>query len=211
MTLAVQQLEGKSSRRVAAVPPPDPEAVLPLRFVRHGATAPNQAGLRCGGDLDVPLMALGKLQATEAGARIARLRPAVGLIVTSDLLRTRQTAELIAVHLPGVEVLVEPGFAERRLGAWNLRSVIETQPWLEARMTPPGGESDDEFIDRVARAVRRIKTHLHERPLLVASKGIARVMGELIGVPHRLELDNGVITEFDFAQQPCLQTTWSAL
>jgi hypothetical protein len=36
-------------------------------------------------------------------------------------------------------------------------------------------------------------------------------MGELIGVPHRLELDNGVVTEFDFAERPCLQTTWSAL
>jgi probable phosphoglycerate mutase len=211
MSLVVEMLAGNGNAGVAAAPVPDPNAVLPLRFVRHGATAPNQAGLRCGGDLDVPLTALGRQQADEAGERIARLRPAVGLIVTSDLLRTRQTAELIAVHLPGVEVLVEPGFAERRLGAWNLRSVVETQPWLEARMTPPGGESDDEFIDRVAHAVRRIKTHLHERPLLVASKGIARVMGELIGVPHRLELGNGVITEFDFAQQPCLQTTWSAL
>ena len=195
----------------AGEPLPDPEAVLPLRFVRHGATAPNQAGLRCGGDLDVPLVELGRRQAEEAGLRIARLRPRVGLIVTSDMLRTRETAALIAKHLPGVPTLVEPGFAERRLGDWNLRSVNQTQPWLKARMTPPGGESDDEFVDRVAHALRRIKAHLYERPLLVGSKGVARVMGELIGVPHRLELDNGVVTEFDFAQRPCLQTTWSAL
>ena len=117
----------------AGEPLPDPEAVLPLRFVRHGATAPNQAGLRCGGDLDVPLVELGRRQADDAGVRIARLRPRVGLIVTSDMLRTRETAALIAKHLPGVPILVEPGFAERRLGGWNLRSVNETQPWLKAR------------------------------------------------------------------------------
>jgi len=195
----------------AWIPMPDPQARLPLRFVRHGATEPNTAGLRCGGDLDVPLTNLGRRQAAQAGARIAVLQPPVGLIVTSDLQRTRETATIIARFLPEVPVIVEAGFAERLLGQWNLRPIAQTQPWLEARMTPPGGESDDEFIDRVARAVRRIKTQLHRRPLLVGSKGVARVMGELIGVPHRLELENGVVTEFDFAERPCLQTTWSAL
>lgn len=40
-----------------------------LLFVRHGATAPNEAELRCGGDLDVPLSELGRAQAREAGDR----------------------------------------------------------------------------------------------------------------------------------------------
>ncbi len=195
----------------AHVPAPNPGAQLPLRFVRHGATAPNLAGLRCGGDLDVPLTHVGRQQALQAALQVAALQPPVGLIVTSDLLRTRQTAALIGRHLPGVPVLIEPAFAERRLGAWNLRPIDETQAWLTARLTPPGGESDQAFIDRVAYAVRRIKAHLHRRPLLVGSKGVARVMGELIGVPHRLELENGAVAEFDFVQRPCLQTSWSAL
>jgi 2,3-bisphosphoglycerate-dependent phosphoglycerate mutase len=186
-------------------------ARLPLRFVRHGATAPNLVGLRCGGDLDVPLTELGRQQAEVVGAQLVQLQPPVGLIVTSDLQRTRETATLIARHLPGVPVVVEPGFAERRLGAWNLMAISLTQPWLEARMTPPGGESDDEFTDRIAGAVRRIKGQLHRRPLLVGSKGVARVMGELMGLPQRLELDNAVLAEFDFAQHPCLQTEWGAL
>jgi 2,3-bisphosphoglycerate-dependent phosphoglycerate mutase len=184
---------------------------LPLRFVRHGATAPNLVGLRCGGDLDVPLTELGRQQADAVGVQLVQLQPPVGLIVTSDLQRTRETATLIARHLPGVPVVVEPGFAERRLGAWNLMAVSLTQPWLEARMTPPGGESDDEFTDRIAGALRRIKSQLHQHPLLVGSKGVARVMGELMGLPQRLELDNAVLAEFDFAQHPCLQTEWGAL
>lgn len=182
-----------------------------LRFVRHGATQANTDGMRCGGDLDLPLTALGREQAARAAVQIAALTPPVGLIVTSDLVRTRETAAIVAAALPQVPIIIEPEFAERRLGEWNLRPIAETQPWFEARCTPPGGESDDEFTDRIARALRRIKTQLGYRPLLVGSKGVARVMGELIGTDRRLELDNGVIVEFDFAQRPCLETAWSAL
>lgn len=184
---------------------------LPLRFVRHGATAPNLAGLRCGGDLDLPLTDVGREQARRAAERIAAMQPRVGMIVTSDLKRNRETAAIISHRLPDVPVLVEPAFGERRLGEWNLRPIAETQPWLEARRTPPGGESDDEFVMRIATAVRSIKRQLATRPLLVGSKGVARVLGELIGLSQRLELDNGVVWEFDFATSPCLETAWSAL
>jgi len=184
---------------------------LPLRFVRHAATAPNLAGLRCGGDLDVPLTALGRAQAAAVAERIARLDPPVKLIVTSDLKRNRETADIIASKLRNVTLLVQPAFSERRLGEWNLRPIAETQPWFEARMTPPGGESDDEFTRRVADAVRKIKRQLAERPLLVGSKGVGRVLGELIGLPERLELGNAEVWEFDFAERPCLETAWGAL
>ena len=184
---------------------------LPLRFVRHGATAPNEAGLRCGGDLDAPLTDRGREQMHAAGRRLALLEPPVGLIVTSDLLRNRESAAIIAEYLPNATTLVQPVFAERRLGEWNLLPIEKTQPWFEARRTPPGGESDDEFMRRIAAAVRGIKRQLASRPLLVGSKGVARILGELIELPGRLELDNGIVWEFDFAERPCLETAWGAL
>jgi 2,3-bisphosphoglycerate-dependent phosphoglycerate mutase len=187
---------------------PENNLSLPLRFLRHGATAANLAGLRCGGDLDLPLTAMGRQQARNAAEALKRLRLPIGLIVTSDLSRTRETARIISEALPDVEIVIEPELAERRLGEWNLRPIAETQPWLAARCTPPGGESDDEFIDRIARGVRHIKLQLPRRPLLVGSKGVARAMGELVGWPHRLELDNGEIAEFELASRPFLQTTW---
>jgi 2,3-bisphosphoglycerate-dependent phosphoglycerate mutase len=190
--------------------PTDPNDSLPVRFLRHGATAANLAGLRCGGDLDLPLTNIGRQQAHQAALLVQQLKLPIGLIVTSDLSRTRETAEIIAQVLPGVEIVIEPELAERRLGEWNLRPISETQPWLAARCTPPGGESDDEFVDRIARGVRRIKLQLPRRPLLVGSKGVARAMGELVGWPQRLELDNGEIAEFDLASRPFLQTTWGA-
>jgi probable phosphoglycerate mutase len=184
---------------------------LPLRFVRHGATAPNLAGLRCGGDIDAPLVDAGRQQAHAAGRRIARLEPRVGVIITSSLARNRETAAIISQYLPDTRVIVEPAFGERRLGQWNLLPIAQTQAWLEARRTPPGGESDDEFVDRIARALRNIKQHLERHPLLVGSKGVARVLGELLALPQRLELDNGMVWEFDFAAHPCLETAWGAL
>jgi 2,3-bisphosphoglycerate-dependent phosphoglycerate mutase len=188
-----------------------PSPRLSLRFLRHGATSANQARLRCGGDLDLPLTDLGREQAFEAARQIAMLDDPIGLIFTSNLQRTRETAAIIAATLPGVPVVIEPDFAERRLGRWNLKPIGETQALLEARCTPPGGESDAEFTERIAKGLRRIKAHLPERPLLVGSKGVARVMGELVSWPYRLQLGNGEITEFEFASRPCLETSWSAL
>ena len=130
---------------------------LQLRFVRHGATAANLAGLRCGGDLDLPLTQAGREQAAAAAHLIARLDPPVGLIVSSDLQRTRETAAIIARALPGVPVIIEPAFAERSLGDWNLRPLDQTKASLEAGCTPPGGESNAEFTGRVTQALRRIK------------------------------------------------------
>jgi len=183
-------------------------ATPPLCFVRHGATRANLAGLRCGGDLDIPLTDTGRWQAEIAARNVAARRPRVGMIITSDLQRTQETAAIIAAALPGTVIVVEPDLRERSLGDWNLRTVAETQALLEAHQTPPGGESEEAFKLRITRGLRRIKSHFHTRPLLVGSKGVARVMGELAGWPGRLALANGEVAEFDLAARPFLATNW---
>jgi 2,3-bisphosphoglycerate-dependent phosphoglycerate mutase len=178
--------------------------------VRHGATVANLARLRCGGDLDLPLTDQGRAQAAEAAERLAQLEPRVGCIITSDLQRTRETAEIIARALPGSRVRVEAGFAERHLGAWNLRPIDETQAWLDARQTPPGGESNDEFLDRIDQAMRRIEQEFACAPVLVSSRGVARVLRELLNLPKGPGIANGDIAEFDLAGS-CYTTERSAL
>ena len=177
----------------------NPDSAGQLLFVRHGATDPNVAGLRCGGDLDTPLNELGRRQALEAATRIRELGLCVGVIFTSALRRAYDTAAIISAHLPGIEVVIEPALAERFMGAWNLRPIGETQKALEQRMTPPGGESDSAFIARVAGALENIMPRLPERPLVVASKGVARAMGEVLGMPRRTDLSNGELAHFDVA------------
>jgi probable phosphoglycerate mutase len=171
----------------------------PLLFMRHGATEANLAGLRCGGDLDVPLTELGRRQVAEVARSLREKRLAVGLIVTSHLARTRASAAIIAAALPGVDVLVEPGFAERSLGAWNLQPIAVTEPDLAHGVTPPGGESREDFEERIAVAVQTLMPHLDRRPLLVGSKGVARVLTALTGLPHRQGLSNAEVARFDLA------------
>jgi 2,3-bisphosphoglycerate-dependent phosphoglycerate mutase len=178
---------------------PPAHASRQMILVRHGATAPNLAGLRCGGDLDVPLTELGRRQAEHAALCIREFGTPVGVIFASHLQRTRETAQIIGHMLGGVEVVIEPAFTERRLGVWNLRSVAETQVELAAGVTPHGGESNAEFLERIAGAVDTLRPHLPRRPLVVGSKGVARVLRELLGLPNRKAVANGEVMHFDLA------------
>ena len=176
-----------------------------LLFMRHGVTALNAAGLRCGGDVDPPLADLGQRQSLQAAQHLAALHPRVGVIVVSALQRTRQTADIVGRALRGVPIVVEAAFNERRLGEWNRRPIAETQAELAAGITPPGGESNAEFTRRITHGVASTLLPLiGERVLLVASKGVARVLGELAGQSASAALDNAGIAVFDlsaFAQR----------
>jgi 2,3-bisphosphoglycerate-dependent phosphoglycerate mutase len=184
-----------------------------LRFLRHGATELNLAGLRCGGDVDVPLTDVGRAQAAAAARCIANLRPAVGVIVTSHLQRTRQTAEIVTATLRGighpdasgndwhVPVVVQPLFAERALGEWNGQTRQATQALLEAGHTPPGGESNAAFKARVQAGLQQMQGLWAQAPLLISSQGVARVLGELMGQASRVRMANAQLTEFDIDVQ----------
>jgi probable phosphoglycerate mutase len=172
----------------------------PLRFLRHGATALNAAGLRCGGDIDLPLADIGHHQAAQVARELVQRRIEVGVIVVSALQRTRQTADILARHLHGVDIVIDPAFDERRLGAWNRLPIEQTQAELAAGVTPPGGESNVEFTRRVRDgAVATLLPLLPRRALLVGSKGVARVLGELAGAPQSAPLGNAELVEFDLS------------
>lgn len=172
-------------------------APRPLLFARHGATTANLAGLRCGGDLDLPLADSGRQQAQALARCVAALEPRIGLIVTSDLQRTRETAAIVAAALGGIEIRTLPGWNERRLGQWNLRPIAETQAGLSAGLTPPGGESEADFKARIRAALIALQPLRAARPLLIGSKGVARILGEFARLPERLTLANTELVSLD--------------
>ena len=177
-------------------------ALRPLYFVRHGASEPNLAGLRCGGDLNVALTDLGREQALGSAQRLQAQGLHIGLVVSSGLLRTDETAAIIARQLGAVPVITLPGFVERHLGQWNRRSISESEPWIAGGLTPPGGESNDEFLQRIQQAVTALLPHWPAapgRPLVVASRGVARALGELTGRPGTTPLANGQLDHFDLS------------
>lgn len=171
-----------------------------LYFVRHGVTEPNFRGFRCGGDLDIPLMDIGCDQAYLLAKQIEKMNLHVGVIVTGSLIRTRQTASIISGVLGNVAVEVEPLLNERRLGQWNNRPIAETEEMLAAKVTPPGGESEEEFTARIALALEQLRPQLERRPLLVSSKGVGRVLNGLLGGSGRMQVGNGEIVEFAVAR-----------
>src|SRR5215831_7073978 len=85
-------------------------------LMRHGETRWNREG-RVMGRNPVELSENGRAQ-VEAAAVLARsLNP--DLIVTSPLVRARQTAEIIASAIGGIEIAEDPTIAEVSYGRWE--------------------------------------------------------------------------------------------
>jgi probable phosphoglycerate mutase len=179
-----------------------PDTPFTLYFVRHGVTEPNFRGFRCGGDLDLPLMDIGCDQAYLLAKQIEKMNLRIGVIITGSLIRTRQTASIISGVLGALPVEIEPLVNERRLGQWNNRPIAETEELLAARVTPPGGESEDEFTVRIGQALERLRPHLPRRALVVSSKGVGRVLNGLLGGTGRMQVGNGEIVEFAVSTGP---------
>lgn len=175
--------------------PPEPG----FFFIRHGQTDANRDGIRSGGDSDTHLTALGRTQARMAGATVQRLGLTPSLIITAPLSRTLETTELLNARL-GLEVLVESDLIERRLGEWNGLSVETTQPPLSAGETPPGGESNALFRTRVLDVFRSLTPHYPRWPLVVSSRGVARILLEHAGEEGAALLPNGALLRVTVAE-----------
>jgi broad specificity phosphatase PhoE len=118
---------------------------MSIFLVRHGETALNVS--RVLQPPDTPLSERGQAQAQAVALRLAG-EPVAGL-VSSDLLRARQTADAIALH--GCALTVEPwvGLRERDFGDWRGQPYdgLPVDP-LRMMEAPPGGESQDDFAQR---------------------------------------------------------------
>ena len=93
-----------------------------LILVRHGETAWNAEG-RIQGMLDVPLNALGVQQANSVADELARIVD-VAEMVSSDLVRTRETATPIA-NATGFEPRFDARIRERHFGVWQGKTYEE--------------------------------------------------------------------------------------
>jgi len=150
-------------------------------LIRHGQTDWNLSGRWQGQAEQAPgLNSTGRAQALTIPRSLPNAR--FSAIYSSDLLRARQTANLIAVPL-GVDVTLEPRLREMNLGAWEgmLSSDIEAQYPLELerrRRSPlqipaPNGESLFEVAERVLAAAYEIADRHAGASVLIVSHGVA--------------------------------------
>jgi broad specificity phosphatase PhoE len=182
-----------------------------LLLVRHGATA-NNAERRFTGQSDAPLSPLGQRQA-EALAGVLADEP-FDLILSSDLMRARQTAAIIAAHNP-TPLRFDPDLREVALGEWEGRVYADVAATDGERLTrweadpkapaPPGGESIAQLGARAAGAIARCQAEYPTGRVLCVTHGafIGALLCHLLGIPlaHRTQFryDNAGITELDLA------------
>jgi broad specificity phosphatase PhoE len=119
-----------------------------LILLRHGQTAANAAGLLLG-RLDPPLTELGFLQA-RALSGVAGVADA-SRVVTSPLLRTRQTADLL-----GPPVVVDERWIEVDYGRFDGTPLVEVPAsmWVAWRADPSWQPEGGESLTSVGRRVR---------------------------------------------------------
>jgi broad specificity phosphatase PhoE len=126
-----------------------------LVLVRHGESTWN-AEERLQGQLDPPLSERGRDQARALAQVVEALGIPRDRIISSDLARARETAELIGVE-PGA---FDPRWREIDIGEWGGRIAAEVDAesdeltnWRGGPRTAPDGEPWDLFAARVWDAV----------------------------------------------------------
>ncbi|MDO4661059.1 MAG: histidine phosphatase family protein [Candidatus Saccharibacteria bacterium] len=119
-----------------------------LYFVRHGQTDANIVAAQSNEayDSNMPLNRVGAGQATAVARELEKLTPVA--IITSPLLRARQTAKQIAMYHPIVPLIEMTYLAERSIGT------VANRSWhrlfdVDENIQPEGGESVRDFLTRI--------------------------------------------------------------
>ncbi|HYH40265.1 MAG TPA: histidine phosphatase family protein [Azospirillum sp.] len=166
-----------------------------FHFIRHGQTPDNLLGVRCGGDRDVPLTERGLADAEAAAERFAAAGRPCRLVIAGPLERTAVTGAVFAAALK-VPMVTRAWLRERTLGAWNGLPIAETRAWIAGGRTPPDGEAEADFAARVLAGVVELEPMLGDWPLLVGSKGVARVLLHRLAGRPGVELGNCEVVGF---------------
>lgn len=154
-----------------------------LVLVRHGETEWNRVG-RVQGSTDIPLNDTGRHQAQHAARELASLIEITPetVIISSDLVRAHETAQIIAAELGVDDVRTDPDLRERAYGEAEGTSAAEFLSrwgaWHTAEV--PGAESREDVRDRALRAIQRATTDLRLRTAPSAASLVMVAHGALI-------------------------------
>jgi len=183
-----------------------PGGAKPTTFilVRHGVTD-HTTDKRFSGGLaskNPPLNDEGREQARATGEWLAPLAATFDALVSSPVLRTRQTAEILAEFFD-LDIEEEPGIAEMEFGTWDGMSFTEVHEkhpdeissWLgDLESAPHGGESFRAVEKRVLEGRDRMMAAYAGKTAVVVSHvtPIKTLVADALGAPleavYRMEL-----------------------
>jgi broad specificity phosphatase PhoE len=177
---------------------------MKIYFVRHGQTEYNIT-VRLTGQTDIPLNEEGKQQAENA---IPEIPPGLSRIYSSDLLRCKQTTDILNkdLHLP---VIYDARLRERDFGSFSGTHWKDIDPdgslkakdkRLEYDYRPQGGESVEDVTRRVLECVGEIRQQNRGKDVLaVTSAGVIRLLHHVLNNKLHETIHNSSIHEFDFS------------
>lgn len=181
-----------------------------ILLMRHGETAWNREG-RVMGQSPVELNERGRAQVESAVPFARSIGPEI--IITSPLLRARQSAEIIAQGLGGIGIVEEAGLEEVQYGRWQgmvYEDLIVDADYERYRDCPlttptPGGETIGQVQERGVKAIlRAIETNPGRRLLFVSHGDIIRtVLCHFMGLElrhfRRIRVDNATFSALQVA------------
>jgi probable phosphoglycerate mutase len=159
--------------------------VTHLLLVRHGETDWNR-DRRFQGHADPPLNDAGREQALALADELVGER--IDFVYTSDLVRSRETAEIVAARL-GADVVARRELREIDVGDWEgltWPEIEERHPegaraWHEHGHGWESGETYDQLGERIIAALQRIAAdHPAQRVLVVGHGGTVRAIRAFI-------------------------------
>jgi broad specificity phosphatase PhoE len=178
-----------------------------LLLLRHGI-AEGQEGLIIG-HADPPLSSQGR---SDIAALLAHRPDRPDMLVSSDLRRARESAEILAAHWR-VELVVDSRLRELDFGEWEGRAWCELERedtvrfdrWMRdwTKEPVPGGESFADLVTRVSRWLEEwaARGEAAGETLVLAHGGTIRaILCQMLGVP----LDLAFEFRIDCARATCI-------
>ena len=194
--------------------------MLQVFLVRHGETLWNTER-RLQGQSDSPLTPQGEQQAKQVGERLRSY--GITHIISSDLGRTRQTAEIIARYCQ-CPVVTDSRLRELNMGILETRRLselsAEEEGWRKSLVDGteqgriPGGESMTELAGRMQQALDACRElPSGSRPVLVShGMALGSLISTLLGLPayaeRRLRLRNCSLSRVDYQHSEWLANGW---
>lgn len=141
-----------------------------IGIVRHGSTAWNKEG-RAQGSADIPLDENGRAEAGKLAERLSTEN--WDLIYASNLLRAKQTAEIIGEKIGGLQVQLDPRLREASGGQIEGTTEEERiEKWGKGwRELDLGLESADSVIARGLPCIEEIVGQHENKNILIVSHG----------------------------------------
>lgn len=177
-----------------------------LALVRHGETDQNKLGI-VQGRIDNPLNELGEDQAKKLGEKLNKEHIKFDQIISSPLIRAKQTAEIIKKELnQNITISFDDRFLERDFHHLDGKHVSIAMPFVRTKgYTYEGYEDDIKLVKRISEAVLDLeKLYPDQNVLLVTHSHVIKALYVFID-PHTYSfldiIQNGDIRYFDIQNQ----------